>query len=84
MCIHVSGRICVSLRERNSRQVRVDRGNNVQYASLCVFRCVSFIKRRVTVMEERKRDDLWLGSRGKMKKREERNMRKIEGEEEKG
>lgn len=31
--------------------------------------CVSFIKRRATVEEERKRDDPWLGSRGEMKKR---------------
>lgn len=85
MCIRVSGRICVPLRERNSGQVRVDvRMDNVHYASLCVFLCVSFIKRRVTVMEERKRDDPWLGSRGKMKKREERDTRKIEGDEEKG
>lgn len=53
--------------------VRADLGDDVQRASLCALLCVSFIKRRVTVMEERKRDDPWPGSRGEMKKREEEN-----------
>lgn len=83
VCICVSGRICASLRERNSRQWRVDG----RHCTVCIFVhlsvCVSFIKRRVAAVEGRKRDDPWLGSRGEMKKREETNRRKIEGKEEK-
>lgn len=79
MCTCVSATICASPRERNSRQVRVDGQQCTVCISLCVFLCVSFIKRPVTVMEERKRDDPWLGSRGDMKKREERSRREDEG-----
>lgn len=52
---------------------------------VCFYVCIRvfFIKERVTAEEERKRDDPWLSSRGEMKKREERNRKKIEGTEEK-
>ena len=57
MCVHVSGRICVSLRGRKQRAS----GEWTKYSThlcvcvcVCVCLCVSFIKRRAAVMEERK------------------------------
>lgn len=78
VCVRVSGRICVSLCERNSRENTTMCGMH-----LCVCVCF-FIERKATVMVERKRDDPWLGSRGEMKKKEERSRRKTEREEERG
>lgn len=58
--IHVSVRMCVSLRERNSRQVREDGRQSMR---LCVCLCVSLKGGR---RGRKKRDDPWLGSRGEM------------------
>lgn len=74
MCMRVSGRICVAQHQRNSGRARAPGRRHTVSTCVWCFLCASFIK-RVPEMEERERDDPWMGSRREMKKREERAER---------
>lgn len=86
VCICVSGRICVSLCERNSGQMKVEG----RKCALCIFVCfyvcvrVSFIKERPSDCRKRKKERWPLAQLQGRDKKKERNRKKIEGTEEKG